>query len=62
MIAEPPSPCIRTCTIDPVSTLCHGCARTIDEIIAWTSASVAEKHAILGAVNQRLQSVSVISK
>jgi predicted Fe-S protein YdhL (DUF1289 family) len=60
--AGPPSPCTGTCTLDPVSSLCRGCARTMDEIMAWPAASAAKKHAILDAVGQRLQSVSVRSK
>jgi len=30
-----PSPCISVCRMDPAGGLCHGCLRTIDEIIAW---------------------------
>ncbi|MFM9936239.1 MAG: DUF1289 domain-containing protein [Novosphingobium sp.] len=58
----PASPCTGTCTLDPVSALCRGCARTIDEIMVWSTASGAQKHAIIGAVAQRRQSVSVRSK
>ncbi|MES2303218.1 MAG: DUF1289 domain-containing protein [Pseudomonadota bacterium] len=54
---EPPSPCNRTCTIDPASAICRGCARTLDEIAAWPNASAAQKQAILARVVQR-QSVS----
>ncbi len=59
---HPASPCTGTCTLVPASALCRGCARTIEEIMAWPAASTAQKHAILGAVGQRLQSVSVRSK
>lgn len=62
MSQHPPSPCIKTCTIDPASALCRGCARTIDEIMAWPSANAVQKYAILGAVAGRVQSVSVRSK
>jgi predicted Fe-S protein YdhL (DUF1289 family) len=41
------SPCNQTCAIDPRSGWCLGCARTIDEIIAWPTASEAERVAIL---------------
>ncbi|MDT0506382.1 DUF1289 domain-containing protein [Novosphingobium sp. MMS21-SN21R] len=54
---EPTSPCNRICTIDSASAICLGCARTLDEIAAWPSASTAQKHAILARVAQR-QSVS----
>ena len=62
MIESPASPCNGTCTLDPLSALCRGCARTIDEIMGWPAASAAQKHAILGAVAERRQSVSVRSK
>jgi predicted Fe-S protein YdhL (DUF1289 family) len=35
MDEEPPSPCTRVCRIDPADGLCVGCARRIEEIIAW---------------------------
>lgn len=59
---HPPSPCTGTCTLDPFTRLCRGCARTIEEIMVWPSATAREKHAILGALGERLQSVSVRSK
>ncbi len=62
MNAEPASPCTGTCTLDPLTRLCCGCARTIEEIMAWPTASAAQKQAILGLLEQRRQSVSVRSK
>jgi predicted Fe-S protein YdhL (DUF1289 family) len=48
-----PSPCTRVCVIDPVSKLCRGCLRTIDEITDWSSKSPAEKCAVLAALEER---------
>jgi predicted Fe-S protein YdhL (DUF1289 family) len=31
-----PSPCVSICTMDPVTGLCTGCQRTIDEIASWS--------------------------
>lgn len=62
MTDHPASPCTSTCTLDPLTRLCRGCARTMDEIMAWPSASAAKKQAILAAIDQRRQSVSVRSK
>lgn len=62
MSAEPASPCTGTCTIDSFTRLCRGCARTIEEIMAWPTATAAEKHAILGLLEARRQSVSASSK
>jgi hypothetical protein len=50
---HPPSPCVRTCTIDPLSRICRGCGRTLDEISAWFTAGAAQKRAILAAVTDR---------
>jgi predicted Fe-S protein YdhL (DUF1289 family) len=36
MTTSVPSPCINVCEMDVRSGLCRGCARTIDEIIAWS--------------------------
>jgi predicted Fe-S protein YdhL (DUF1289 family) len=62
MSGEPASPCTGTCTLDPLTRLCRGCVRTIEEIMAWPTATAAEKHAILAGLAARGQSVSVRSK
>lgn len=59
-LAHPPSPCTGVCKIDPVSTQCLGCQRTLAEITAWFTATAAQKHAILQGLATR-QSVSVRS-
>jgi len=55
--AHPPSPCNKVCTINQITQICGGCARTLDEIAAWPSASAGQKRAILDQIAQR-QSVS----
>jgi len=50
-----PSPCTRVCVIDPLSKLCRGCLRTIDEITDWGSKSPAEKRAVLAVLEERRQ-------
>jgi len=62
MNGEPASPCTGTCTLDPLTRLCRGCARTIEEIMAWPTATAAEKQVILAGLVARGQSVSVRSK
>lgn len=47
------SPCIRVCRIDPVSGLCTGCLRTLDEIAGWASFSQAERRAINAVLADR---------
>jgi predicted Fe-S protein YdhL (DUF1289 family) len=48
-----PSPCTRVCVIDPVSKLCRGCLRTIDEITDWGGKSPVEKRAVLAVLKDR---------
>jgi predicted Fe-S protein YdhL (DUF1289 family) len=52
-----PSPCVGICTIDRASSLCQGCWRTMDEIVAWGVASEEQKRAIWLALKQRAQSI-----
>lgn len=50
---EPPSPCDRTCRIDPGSGWCLGCYRTLREIADWPMLAIREKRALLEALRQR---------
>jgi uncharacterized protein len=43
---SPPSPCVRNCCLDD-DNVCLGCGRSLDEIVAWSAASDAQKRAIL---------------
>ncbi len=47
------SPCNGICRIDQNSRLCLGCARTLDEIAAWRSASEDQKQRILAEAPAR---------
>jgi len=38
-----PSPCVNICKIDPYTSACHGCRRTLDEIAAWSALGDADK-------------------
>jgi predicted Fe-S protein YdhL (DUF1289 family) len=40
------SPCINVCEMDAQSGYCRGCARTIDEIIAWSQLDDDAKRAV----------------
>ena len=48
-----PSPCINVCEMDQQSGLCRGCLRTIDEIVAWGSASDESKRAVWAEIRRR---------
>ena len=41
-----PSPCVNICKIDPYTSVCHGCRRTLDEIAAWSGLSDADKRVV----------------
>lgn len=47
------SPCVSLCTVDPVSMLCVGCHRTLDEIAAWSALGADAKRAVLAALPLR---------
>lgn len=48
-----PSPCINVCRINPRSGWCEGCARTLDEIAAWSKLSDEAKRAVWLQLEQR---------
>jgi len=48
-----PSPCISLCEMDAATGLCRGCLRTIDEIVAWGSASDEAKRAVWTEIRRR---------
>ncbi len=47
------SPCINICRLDPVTQLCVGCYRTIEEIAGWTNYSDEKKAAIRSGLQAR---------
>lgn len=49
-----PSPCINVCTMNAETGLCNGCYRTIDEIVAWSRLSDAEKRAVWKLLVERV--------
>ena len=51
--AEPESPCVDVCMLHPETGLCLGCARTRDEIAAWSRMTAAERAAVLALLPDR---------
>lgn len=47
------SPCVQICVIHPETRLCAGCARSIDEIGAWSRMSNEERRAIMAELPSR---------
>lgn len=52
------SPCVSVCTMDRASGLCIGCLRTIKEIGAWRTMTMAEKRATVAACAERAKSIA----
>jgi uncharacterized protein len=48
------SPCTSVCRMDARTGWCEGCARTLDEIAAWSVMSDDEKRAVCRALALRL--------
>ncbi|MDX6750771.1 DUF1289 domain-containing protein [Geminicoccaceae bacterium 1502E] len=47
------SPCVGVCEIDGATGFCVGCARTLDEIASWGSASETARDAIRAVLPAR---------
>ena len=47
------SPCVQVCVIHPETRLCAGCARSIDEIGAWSRMSAEARSAIMAELPTR---------
>jgi len=48
----PNSPCVDMCTLDD-NNVCVGCARSVDEIIAWATMTAAEQWKIVRMLAER---------
>ena len=52
------TPCRKICVIDPVTRLCEGCGRTLDEIGRWLSFTPEERDAIMRDLPARLATLT----
>jgi predicted Fe-S protein YdhL (DUF1289 family) len=48
-----PSPCVNVCRMDPATDLCLGCARSLDEIAAWSTLDDLAKRRVWKALPAR---------
>jgi uncharacterized protein len=53
LTADPVSPCIGVCIMDPATGFCLGCARTIEEIAGWLDLAAEEKRRVLDELEAR---------
>ncbi len=51
---EVPSPCVSICRMDPVSELCAGCFRTLDEIALWGRMAENSKREVWKQIGLRI--------
>lgn len=56
------SPCIKVCNIDPVTRLCTGCARTLDEIALWSRLSDDQRRHVMSLLPARRRMHGMESK
>jgi predicted Fe-S protein YdhL (DUF1289 family) len=56
-MADIESPCNKICAIDPISSLCVGCGRTLVEIEAWLRFTSAERAYIMADLPRRLRTL-----
>jgi predicted Fe-S protein YdhL (DUF1289 family) len=53
-MTEIESPCVDICSLDPLTDLCMGCARSVAEITAWRSMSPGDRTAVMQQLPDRL--------
>lgn len=51
------TPCIKVCVVDPLSGLCIGCGRSLQEIGSWISMSAERRASIMAALPVRLKTL-----
>lgn len=51
--AEIESPCVNICVIHPETRLCTGCARSIDEIGAWSRMTPEARREVMAELPNR---------
>ena len=52
------SPCTRLCAMDPVTRLCAGCGRTLDEIANWLNYDNNRRRRIMAALAERMATMN----
>jgi predicted Fe-S protein YdhL (DUF1289 family) len=49
------TPCVAVCLMDPRTSLCLGCGRTLPEIARWGRLERAERLSIMSTLAQRMR-------
>lgn len=53
------TPCIKVCVVDPDTGFCIGCGRTRGEIAGWLGYSAQERHAVVLALPERVNTLTL---
>ena len=56
------TPCIAVCMIDPRTSLCFGCGRTLPEIARWHRMDSAERQAVMALLAARMADAGLRSR
>lgn len=54
------TPCIAVCMIDPKTSLCLGCGRTLPEIARWHRMESHERHAVMAQLAARMREAGLV--
>ena len=54
------TPCIAVCMIDPRTSLCFGCGRTLPEIARWHRMETAERLAVMEGLAARMAEAGLV--
>jgi uncharacterized protein len=55
------TPCIAVCMIDPRTSLCYGCGRTLPEIARWHRIDRTERLAIMELLPARMAAAGLLA-
>ena len=47
------SPCVEKCEMNPLTKLCEGCLRNIEEIVNWSNFTDNQKNYVLKLIERR---------
>jgi len=56
------TPCVAVCMIDPRTSLCFGCGRTLPEIARWPRMESAERQAVMARLPDRMEQAGLNPK
>jgi uncharacterized protein len=54
------TPCIAVCIIDPKTSLCFGCGRTLPEIARWPRMDSTERRTVMARLAQRMDEAGLV--